>query len=130
MRKRSELSQVNRVIAGRVGIEHECSAPDVRYHLLQQLQPLAQHGKINEVKPVILPPGRPKLAMKPWATGSLTAAKTSEWNSWHASAPQQLASYWLRSHPGRMVGRRAFDARSSNTARLLGLGQCLHAGLS
>jgi len=29
-----------------------------------------------------------------------------------------------------MVGRRAFDARSSNTARLLGLGQCFHAGLS
>src|SRR5262245_19762096 len=26
-----------------------------------------------------------------------------------------------------MVGRRAFDARSSNTTRLLGLGQCLHA---
>src|SRR5215475_7906144 len=37
---------------------------------------LPSMGKSMRVKPVILPPGRPKLAMKPWATGSLTAAKT------------------------------------------------------
>src|SRR5262249_9775537 len=77
-RRRHDLgsTQVEIIIGGCLGIDHECHACKLRLNLLEMLSHLPVTLASNIVRPVRLRPGCTRLGTKPWPTASAIPMNT------------------------------------------------------